>query len=300
MSTPIEQEKSPAFPGRSRYLLPVSLLASAVIVAGTWVYTAGLHATPVPLESPSRNEVSGSGAVASLRWGDLGARMAESGTLDAQKLELLYAARGGFGEKEKNMLGAKPGQVLTVTRENAGFLLNLLWAFGLGNKNPILEHGPMANPRYGGAGRFASTGGWTLSRGNPMDHYHMHSFATLSPEQQVLVERASTGIYRPCCDNSTYFPDCNHGMAMLGLLELLASQGASEQEIYRTALRVNSFWFPDQYATIGKYLELQGTSFRDADPQNILGAGFSSASGFQRVAELLPQVENQGGGGCAV
>ena len=120
-----------------------------------------------------------------------------------------------------------------MTQENSGTILNLLWAFGLANKNEILEKGPMMDKRYGGAENFASTGGWTLSKGDSMNHYSMHSFITLTPQQQSLVEKVSQNIYRPCCGNSTYFPDCNHGMAMLGLLELLASQGISENEMYK-------------------------------------------------------------------
>ena len=103
----------------------------------------------------------------------------------------------------------------------------------------------MTDPKYGGAGNFASTGGWTLAQGDVMNHYSMHSFITLTPEQQVLVEKISKEIFRPCCNNSTYFPDCNHGMAMLGLLELMASQGTSEAEMYKIAKEVNSYWFPE-------------------------------------------------------
>lgn len=32
-----------------------------------------------------------------------------------------------------------------------------------------------------------------------------------------------------CCGNSTYFPDCNHGAAMLGFIELAVSQGLVER-----------------------------------------------------------------------
>ena len=127
-------------------------------------------------------------------------------------------------------------------------MLNMFWAFGLANKNEILEQGPMMDPQYGGAGKFASTGGWTLAVGDAMNHYSMHELITLTPEQQDLVERASKNIFRPCCGNSTYFPDCNHGMAMLGIFELLASQGKSEQELYDTAKTVNEIWFPPQPA----------------------------------------------------
>lgn len=123
-------------------------------------------------------------------------------------------------------------------------MLNMFWAFGLANKNEILEKGPMMDPKYGGAGRFASTGGWTLAVGDAMSHYSMHSLIALTPEQQVLVEKVSKNIFRPCCANPAYFPDCNHGMAMLGILELMASQGKSESELYATAKAVNNIWFP--------------------------------------------------------
>ena len=42
---------------------------------------------------------------------------------------------------------------------------------------------------------------------------------------------------------------------MLGLLELMASQGLSEEEMYKYALIVNSYWFPDTYLAIAKYFE---------------------------------------------
>ena len=100
------------------------------------------------------------------------------------------------------------------------------------------------DPRYGGAENFASTGGWTLAKGRAMDHYSMHRFVELTPEQQALIEKVSKNIFRPCCRNSTYFPDCNHGMAMLGLMELMASQGASETEMMTKAQEVNDLWFP--------------------------------------------------------
>ena len=178
--------------------------------------------------------------------------------------------------------------------------MNLLWALGLGNKNKILEEGPMADPRYDNPGGFASTSGWTLAKGNAMNHYSKHSFVTLTKEQQELVERVSKNIYRPCCDNATYFPDCNHGMAMLGLLELLASQNVSEKEMYKIALQVNSFWFPEQYATIARYLESKSRKLSTADPKEILGKEYSSASGFSRIAALVPPVERQESGGCGV
>ena len=139
--------------------------------------------------------------VFALKWGDLGAKMVEAGVIDREKFPDFY--------NQKN---------LEINSENSKVVLNTLWAFGLANKNPILENGPMMDPRYGGAGNFASTGGWTLAKGNAMDHYSMHRFIELTPKEQAFVEKTSKNIFRPCCSNPAYFPDCNHGMAMLGLM----------------------------------------------------------------------------------
>ena len=233
-------------------------------------------------------------------WGDLGAKMVSVGVIDAEKFEYVYSGRGGLGEEGKKLLlGAGNGKI-KITSENAGVLLNLFWALGLGNKNEILEKGPMTNPRYSGAGNFASTGGWTLAKGNAMEHYSRHPFIALTAEQQKMIERVSNGIYRPCCDNPTYFPDCNHGMAMLGLLELMASQGISEEEMYKSALQVNSYWFPDTYLTIAKYLEIKGVQWEKADAKEILGKNYSSFSGYQRVLSEVTPPEGAGGGSCGV
>lgn len=164
----------------------------------------------------------------SLKWGSLGVKLVEAGVIDKDKFPNFYDAKN-----------------LVINSENSHVVLNTLWALGLGNKNSILENGPMMDPRYGGAGNFASTGGWTLAKGSAMDHYSMHEFMKLSFEQQALVEKVSKNIFRPCCQNSTYFPDCNHGMAMLGLMELMASQGATEDDMYKKATEVNALWFPE-------------------------------------------------------
>lgn len=232
-------------------------------------------------------------------WGDLGARMVEAGVIDRAQFEALYTGRGGLTDTEKKFLDGRVDGNIVVTQENSNFILNLLWALGLGNKNVILEKGDMVNPQYGGAGRFASTGGWSLAKGDAMDHYSAHPFITLAQEEQKLVERISGNIYRPCCNNPAIFPDCNHGMAMLGLLELLASQGASEEQMYAAALEMNRFWFPEQYAMIDQYLASKNRAPGEASPKEILGKEYSSASGFGRIASELKGTP-QGGGSCGV
>jgi len=240
------------------------------------------------------------GVALPIQWNDLGKQMVDAGVIDRAAFESIYLNRGGLSPEERAWLVEEGNAGLVFSQESAPVLLNLLWAFGLANKNPILNEGSMQNPEYGGAGGFASTGGWTLAVGDSMDHYSMHAFVTLTDDQQSLVERVSKGIYRPCCGNSVYFPDCNHGMAMLGLLELLASQGVSEQDMYRYALAVNSYWFPETYFTIAKFIDMKGLSWGDVTPQEILGYNFSSSAGYQNILAQVEPVRSQGGGGCGV
>lgn len=290
------------------YFFSASIVISTMILVGVLTYGEGLKSNGhqkiqlSELVSELEEKVLPSeGIILPARWDDLGVKMIETGVIDKDKFELLYYAnRGGLSEKEKKLLYEKNNGNLIITPENSGFLLNLLWALGLGTKNDILDNGPMTDPRYGGAENFASTGGWTLSKGNSMNHYSRYSFISLTSEQQQLVEKVSKNIYRPCCGNSTHFPDCNHGMAMLGLLELMASQGANEKEIYEAALQVNSYWFPDTYLTIAEYLKNKGIDWKDANPREILGVNFSSASGYAKILSQITEPQQRGGGRCGI
>ena len=253
-------------------------------------------------DSASLNEavIPSDGVVLPVEWGNLGRQMVDNGVIDADAFEAIYAQRGGLSVVEQALLYGEGNGKLKINKQNAGAILNLLWAFGLSNKNPILEEGPMQNPKYGGADRFASTGGWTLAKGDAMDHYSRHPFITLTTEQQALVEEVSKNIYRPCCDNSTYFPDCNHGMAMLGLLELMAAQGADEAEMYKVALQVNSYWFPSTYLTIAKYFEERGVTWDEVSPKEILGSAYSGASGYRQILAQVEPPESSAGPSCGV
>lgn len=240
------------------------------------------------------------GAIIPVLWGDIGQRLTETGVIDRERFMKLYQNRGGLDSDELELLDGKGKESLTITRRNAGFILNVLWAFGLSNKNEILEQGPMQDERYGGAGGFASTGGWSLAVGSAMDHFSRYSFVTLTSEQQERVINVSKGIYRPCCGNATYFPDCNHGMAMLGLLELMAAQDMSEDEMYQYALQVNSYWFPQTYLTIAKYFAEQGVAWNDVDAKEVLGYDYSSGAGYQNILSKVEPAKAQGGGSCGV
>lgn len=292
----------------SPYILPAAIVVAAVMISGTWVYS-GRNPSVGGEEQASQTSVAAlidevvpaEGVQLPATWGDLGAKLVSVGAIDGERFRALYEQRGQFTDELKDMLFGSATGAVTITRENADYLLNLFWALGLASSNPVLDFGEMMDPQYGGAQNFASTGGWTLARGDAMDHYSMHTFFELTPEQQTLVEKVSRGIFRPCCGNSTHFPDCNHGMAMLGLLQLLAWEDATEREMWDAALAVNSYWFPDTYMTVATYMQQKGTDWNDVDPVQMLSADFSSSAGYARVASQVVRPEQQrGGGGCSV
>ncbi len=295
------------------YLIPASIVISAILLSGAWVYSLGekdqQSVASAQISAPQRvaanalrEKVSPSqGVELPVVWGNLGMKLTDAGVIDSDKFKAIYEQRGGFTAEQQTLLAGQSNGKLRITNDNAGYLLNMFWALGLANKNPILESGEMMSPAYGGAQNFASTGGWNIARGGVMDHYSHHALVALTANQQALVDRLSRGIYRPCCGNSTHFPDCNHGMAMLGFLELMASQGVSEQDMWNAALAVNSYWFPDTYLTIATYMSNKGVDWSSVNAQEMLGAEYSSAQGYKTIAaQVVPPVSNQGGSGCSL
>ncbi|MDO8585172.1 MAG: hypothetical protein Q7R85_03600 [bacterium] len=307
-------EKTFGAAAENKYLVPASIVVAAIILAGAWIYTVGVKAgaqqkadiasgeEQSPVSELEEKVLPSEGVELPVVWGELGAKLVDAGVIDADKFKAIYEQRGAFTKANEDLLLGKNNGWLVMNSDNAGYLLNLLWALGLGSKNSVLDTGEMMNPAYGGAGNFASTGGWTIAEGDAMDHYSRHEFFALTTSQQALVEKVSKGIYRPCCGNSTHFPDCNHGMAMLGLLELMASQGVSEGDMWKTALAVNSYWFPNNYLTIAAYMEGNGVDWKDVSPREMLGAKYSSSRGYADIASQVaePQQRSVGGSGCGI
>ncbi|OGC48624.1 hypothetical protein A2W32_04005 [candidate division WWE3 bacterium RBG_16_37_10] len=233
-----------------------------------------------------------------IRWADLGKKLNETGVIDNVKFTEVM---GSLSASDQKLLEGTDNSEIVMNQSNSRLILNLLWAFGLANKNDVLDIGEMKqNPSQ--TGNMASTGGWTISKGSAMNHYSMHNFVSLTSDQQKMVEEMSKNIYRPCCNNSTHFPDCNHGMAMLGLLELMAANNVSEQEAYKVALNVNALWFPQQYQELAVYFSENGKNWNQINAKEALGINYSSASGYKQMRaqiKSLPQPA-QGGGGCGV
>lgn len=298
--------------------IPVAIIIAGALIARAWVYNTKLvvgapdttkqiraNATvseKIPKTVLEEKVLPSNGVELPVTWGDLGKKLVSSGAIDEEKFRALYEDRGFTDEYEKLLSGDNNGKIV-INEDNAGYILNLFWALGLSNANPILvDSKEMMNPDYGGAANFASTGGWTVAVGSAMNHYNQHTYFKLTPEQQALIDKVSRGIYRPCCNNSTHFPDCNHGMAMLGFLELMASQGVSERDMWQAALTINSYWFPDTYITIATYMkEKKGVEWSEVNPQEMLGSSYSSNSGFRNISsQVTAPSSSRNTDGCGV
>ncbi len=239
------------------------------------------------------------------RYGDLGPRLVAGGAIDYSAFAAVYQQGGDpLTAEETEVLKAGSDQAVVITPENAHFLLNFFWAVGLANRNPILTDGPMVQNSAGQIEQFASTGGWTLGARPVKQLYASMDLIPLDELQQSRVAEVASSVYRPCCGNSTLFPDCNHGMAMLGLLELMASQGASVSEMFASAKYINAYWFPQQMLETAIYLKAsRGIDFGEADARTVTGEQFSSGQGSGQIhaalqaSGLLPQAPD-GGGSC--
>jgi hypothetical protein len=246
------------------------------------------------------------GFALSVSYGSLGPRLVEAGVIDYDAFAAIYENSGNplSPEQIEILKNGSDGEIV-IDADNAHFLLNFFWAVGLANQNSILTEGPMVQYSDGQVERFASTGGWSLATKPVTELYASMDLIRLTAEQQKLVEEVAAGIYRPCCNNHTLFPDCNHGMAMLGVLQLMASKGATAEEMFEAAKYINAYWFPQQTLETAIYLQLnENVDFKDADAKLVVSEKFSSGTGASMVHEdlqakgLLKQSPGQGGS-CA-
>ncbi len=240
-------------------------------------------------------------------YGDIGPELIGAGAIDQAKFVKLYQDMGKpLSDEIMGILMKSSNSPVVINQDNQHFLLNLFWAFGLANLNRVLTDGPMMGNGKAKVVGFASTGGWTLAARPIIDLYAGFPIVTLTEEQQKRLEDVDKAVYRPCCNNPTHFPDCNHGMAMLGMLELMASQNASTDDMFKAAKYVNAYWFPQQTLEIAVALKAsKSLNFDQADSRQVVGQAMSSSSGVQSVHQwlaqngLLPQAP-QSGGSCGV
>lgn len=311
-----------AYPPRSRRKTTPArkvLLMLIVLLLGLGgIYLAGMQAAPANPSMIGSHNKDGSmaqmdevnppdGYTVPAVLGDAGPQLLAVGAIDMLQFPYVYQKAGSpLTEEQIAILNKESSSPIVINQKNAYFLLNFFWAFGLTNKNPMLTEGAMMAGGIDRVDKFASTGGWTVGSKPPMELYASTVIVALTEEQQARLVKVASLVYRPCCNNATHFPDCNHGMAMLGLLELMASQNASEDEMFNTAKYANAYWYPQQTLEIATYFRAnKNTDFAQADARQVVSQQISSSSGFQGVHSwlvsngLLQQAPNSGGN-CGV
>jgi len=240
-------------------------------------------------------------------FGSVGPQMLAAGAIDLDQFVQIYKQVGKpLTDEQMTILTKGSSSQIVFNQSNAYFLLNFFWALGLTNENPVLTEGPMMDRGKDQVGNFASTGGWTIGTKSPIELYASAMIMSLTEEQQDRLLEVASAVYRPCCNNPTHFPDCNHGMAMLGLLELMASQNATADEMFTAAKYVNAFWYPQQMLEVATVFKAtQNVDFAQADARQVVSDKYSSGSGFRTVHQwlasngLLEQAPSSGGS-CGV
>jgi len=243
--------------------------------------------------------VPAAGKTIKVIWGNMGQRLINAGAIDLNKFQSQY---GTFSDEQREILLGDSLQQITLTANNIQFWTNVLWAFGLTQQSKVLSEGLMKQREAEvPIDTYASTGGWILGSKNPLELYNSTRLIELTPEQDAMVYQVAEHIFRSCCGNHTAYPDCNHGMAVLGLLELMASRSASERDLYEAALTFNSYAFTSTYLTLAAYFEGQGTSWLQVDATTALGSEYSSAQGAKRIAAEVGPIPGAPtrGGGCS-
>lgn len=222
-------------------------------------------------------------------FGDLGPKLVEAGAIDTNRFVQVYQQAGQpLTEEQLKVLTEGSDAQIVMDRSNAYFLLNFFWALGLSNQNKLLDEGPMKQYSKGDIAGFASTGGWTVGKKPATDLYSAVALVTLTPGQQARLEEVAAGVYRPCCNNPTSFPDCNHGIAMLGMLELMASQDASTDEMFEAAKYANAFWFPQQSLEMAAFFKAtENRDFAQVNARQLVGPQISSSTGFRQMHQWL-------------
>lgn len=231
-------------------------------------------------------------------------KLVDNGVIDKQKFEEIYKQRG-LPSELKDALDKPSNKQILLKQDNANYYVNLLWALGLSNYMSTNNKSPINGSSLF---NFASTGGWNLGKEkNGGAYFNKFKIVSLTPGQEELVTKIAKNTYRPCCDNSTFYQDCNHGSALLGLLELGASQGLTEGQLYKEALAFNSFWFPQNYTQTALYFKVvKNTDWDKVNPKEVMGYNYSAISQWSKnIAQEIAKIPNlipkqKGGGSCGV
>jgi hypothetical protein len=300
----IDTVRRPSIITRRRLLVSSgSLLALGAISGVLALRSLAGDEKPAQIHEVYRSVLPPGGYKTSVSFGDTILRLIAAEAVDPEKFRRLYKSRGGLPGWVDRLFAAPSAEPISFSRETAPYLLNLLWPLGLSTKAAFNDRSPLNNVRLPS---FASTGAWRLGKSRSgYVYFNRVDTMQLDAGQESIVIEAARRTFRPCCDNSAFFQDCNHGSAMLGLFELAASQGATPEDLYRIGLAANAHWYPRQYAATALYFRsIEGKPWHQVPPETVLGKRYSSLSGWRnnidrRLRGMAPEVRSPPGGGGA-
>ncbi len=216
------------------------------------------------------------------KWEDSVSKMVKADVLNVDKLDNLLTKRYGqpLTEEQKKLLTSDySNEKLTINTKNAVFMMYVLWVIGKDNDNQILHDSPFAqyfNDYDIGVGKAG---------------YGDTKLIELTPEQQEIAKYVALNSYRPCCGNPTGHPDCSHGFSALGLIELMAEQGYTKEQMFDAFVKFNSYWFPSTYIQDALYFKLaENKDWSDVDKELVAGKQYSSLSGSYAVKKYLQEL----------
>ncbi|MDE1846348.1 MAG: hypothetical protein KGH53_03660 [Candidatus Micrarchaeota archaeon] len=282
-------------------------------------FTKQISPNSINLTAISLQVVPSGGYVLPFRWGKSIKTLVDAGAINVSNFTALIKNSGQqLTGSEKSIINGTYEGYIQFNSTNTEFVQLAFWALGVNNNNTIIRNGPIINasiqysgqinsnattgrtvtPQYVASQYFASTGGY-----GPIGRLQFSALGVLrlSAAQQSIADYTAENSYRPCCDNPTAFPDCNHGAAALGIIELLASQGATQNQVLRAVEEFNQYQFPGQYGEIAAYFATQGENYTSINAGAIIGKNYSSLTGYLRVHQYLIQkgIIKQAAGGAA-
>ncbi|MDE1824625.1 MAG: hypothetical protein KGH74_05015 [Candidatus Micrarchaeota archaeon] len=245
-----------------------------------------LNASEMDFKAIAREIAPGNDVVLDARWGPWVKTLVSANALNVSSLILALNASGTpLTQAEMDILNGNSTSQIVLNQSDQQFVLYVFWSLGINNKNPVITNGMIMH--YGGNPyNLASTGGY-----KPLGMLQLGNLSMVAEDgaQQDMVWRMANESYRPCCDNPTSMPDCNHGAAALGLIELMASQGMNETAMLDSLEKFNIANFPSQYYEDAIFFASHGIRWGAVPPETMLGYSFSSYTGHSRVHQYLSQ-----------
>lgn len=265
--------------------------------------------TAVPANSSSLGQINvtrlqaevlpAQGFILNAKWGNVAQKAVQDGTINVANLsKILNYSKEPLTKAELSILNGTSTQNITLNSSDALFVVDVLWGIGINNNNTIITEGSISqysNQTYTAANGtiihytqtpygYASTGGY-----GPLGNLQLGklNLISLTPDQQKVVDYVATNSYRPCCDNPTSFPDCNHGAAALALVEIMASQGNGINATFTAVKDFNSLYFTQQYLYDAVYFASKGIAWNNVPPALITGFNFSSATGTYNIQQYV-------------